>query len=95
MKEAESYKARLEECQKIHDFSNNCTKPPSFCGGNDIKMYNFAGCIVLGNKLYKNGEHTFVTFHLTTMLSWIISTKILLNSIGSNRWNGFPKTHHF
>uniref|UniRef100_A0A915CFI2 Pepsin inhibitor-3-like repeated domain-containing protein n=1 Tax=Parascaris univalens TaxID=6257 RepID=A0A915CFI2_PARUN len=57
MKDAEAYKVRSEQCQKFHDFSNNCTKPPSFCGGNDMKMYNFAGCIVLGDKLYKDGAY--------------------------------------
>ncbi|KHN80796.1 Major pepsin inhibitor 3 [Toxocara canis] len=57
VEEGEAYMARVEECHKKHDFSVVCTQPPEFCGGSDLKLYNFAGCVVLGNKLYKNGAY--------------------------------------
>uniref|UniRef100_A0A0M3J5D8 Pepsin-I3 domain-containing protein n=1 Tax=Anisakis simplex TaxID=6269 RepID=A0A0M3J5D8_ANISI len=40
----------------LHNYSTDCTQPPAFCPQFTMKMYNFPGCTILGNKLYKNSE---------------------------------------
>nr|P19400.2 RecName: Full=Major pepsin inhibitor 3; Short=PI-3; Flags: Precursor [Ascaris suum]CAA12072.1 pepsin inhibitor [Ascaris suum] len=47
------FAARVEDCTNVkHDMAPTCTKPPPFCGPQDMKMFNFVGCSVLGNKLF-------------------------------------------
>ncbi|VDM37059.1 unnamed protein product [Toxocara canis] len=52
------YQRRRDDCLKVkHDPTPACTNPPPFCESHGLKLYNFAGCSVLGNKLFKDQQY--------------------------------------
>uniref|UniRef100_A0A0M3JAH0 Pepsin-I3 domain-containing protein n=1 Tax=Anisakis simplex TaxID=6269 RepID=A0A0M3JAH0_ANISI len=55
---AEEYMKRYDNCMNVvHQMTPDCLKPPEFCSPSVDKMFNFAGCVVLGNKVFSDMKY--------------------------------------